>query len=292
MPPPSGSKHSIGADRSPAYVDALLSDHERGVAGAFMNLGHWSGTGVAPDAPYLTAQERMHDEVASLAPVTPSSIVLDVGCGVGGSLRRLASQGLGDRLVGVDRSQPVIAASIELFEPPAHPIQRIRADACHLPFPDGEFDVVLSIEAMMHFSTRRRFLSEAARVLRPGGALVASDLLIVEDVSDVGHASSAEVAEALDAGFGPWPEPEASVASIAEAAASSGLRCTVARDVTAHTRPSAFELPERAAWQGARAFDLTEPVQLFVELRRRDLIRVVYFRFEKVAGKAPGKAFW
>jgi SAM-dependent methyltransferase len=44
-----------------------------------------------------------------------------------------------------------------------------------LPYPDAGFELVLSIEAMSHYRQPARFLAEAARVLRPGGALIIAD---------------------------------------------------------------------------------------------------------------------
>ena len=51
------------------------------------------------------------------------------------------------------------------------------------PFPFPLLTLVLSIEAMFHFAARRRFFAEAARVLRPGGVLVASDIVLTPDGS-------------------------------------------------------------------------------------------------------------
>jgi SAM-dependent methyltransferase len=60
---------------------------------------------------------------------------------------------------------------------------RIRfeaGDACGMPFEDASFDVVLALECVFHFPSRNRFLSEARRVLRPGGRLSLSDFLPID----------------------------------------------------------------------------------------------------------------
>jgi ubiquinone/menaquinone biosynthesis C-methylase UbiE len=49
------------------------------------------------------------------------------------------------------------------------------ADAEDLPFADGRFDLVTCRIAAHHFPHPERFLSEAARVLRPGGLLLLQD---------------------------------------------------------------------------------------------------------------------
>lgn len=52
-----------------------------------------------------------------------------------------------------------------------------QADAADLPFPDSQFDVLLSAAMLHHVGTWEKALSEAVRVLRPGGQLIGYDLL-------------------------------------------------------------------------------------------------------------------
>jgi SAM-dependent methyltransferase len=59
-------------------------------------------------------------------------------------------------------------------------VEVVTGDATDLPWPDGTFDTVASFTMLHHVPTRRgqnAVLSEALRVLRPGGVLLASDSL-------------------------------------------------------------------------------------------------------------------
>jgi SAM-dependent methyltransferase len=59
-------------------------------------------------------------------------------------------------------------------------VEVVNGDATDLPWPDGTFDTVASFTMLHHVPTRRgqnAVLSEALRVLRPGGVLLASDSL-------------------------------------------------------------------------------------------------------------------
>ena len=60
-------------------------------------------------------------------------------------------------------------------------------DAARLGFPGEHFDAVMCVEAAFHFDTRTAFLSEAHRVLKPGGTLISTDMLFRAFMKPVGE---------------------------------------------------------------------------------------------------------
>jgi len=96
------------------------------------------------------------------------SRLLDVGCGTGHHLARYRR--LGFEVVGVDGSADMLAHARAAN--PDVPLQ--RADLQNLPFSDASFDVVLSIEVLRYLPEPALALREMARVLRPGGIVVAT----------------------------------------------------------------------------------------------------------------------
>jgi SAM-dependent methyltransferase len=90
---------------------------------------------------------------------------LEIGCGEGTNLARLARRGMP---VGIDR-YPAKAR----FAASAVPTARVAAaDATALPFRDGAFASVLIRDLLHHLPEPRRATAEAVRVLRPGGTLL------------------------------------------------------------------------------------------------------------------------
>lgn len=98
--------------------------------------------------------------------------VLDVGCGAGQELLPFAIV-LGAACVGVDVTPEVGHAGRELFaaHAPSASVNFARAAAESLPFDEGVFDVAVCRLALP-YTDNARALSELARVLRPGGALL------------------------------------------------------------------------------------------------------------------------
>lgn len=98
--------------------------------------------------------------------------VLDVGCGAGQELLPFAS-GLGALCAGADVTPEAGHAGRELFgsHAPGARVAFVRAAAESLPFAGGSFDVVICRLALP-YTDNARCLSELARVLRPGGALL------------------------------------------------------------------------------------------------------------------------
>ena len=99
----------------------------------------------------------------------PADRVLDIACGDGFGVRRLAPRVAG--IVGADLDAPSIARARELQS--ADNETYLVADATALPFAAGEFDAVLSMETFEHVP-QRPFLRELWRVVKPGGVLVLS----------------------------------------------------------------------------------------------------------------------
>ncbi len=102
-----------------------------------------------------------------------ANAVLDLGCGDGGDLQRLAALAPERaRLVGIDSSAKAIetaraaTAGDMRFEWHEHDVSR------GLPFADGAFDALFSLNLLECVPDKAALLAEMARVLRPGGAVV------------------------------------------------------------------------------------------------------------------------
>src|SRR3990172_5308886 len=92
----------------------------------------------------------------------PGWQVLDVGCGRGHLTMRL--QELGCDATGVDANPQAAAVAV------TSGIETMRAE--RLGFPDGTFDLVVSVHAIEHIPPLEQTLAEMARVLKPGGRLL------------------------------------------------------------------------------------------------------------------------
>jgi ubiquinone/menaquinone biosynthesis C-methylase UbiE len=105
--------------------------------------------------------------------------ILDYGCGYGRSLAELSAAGY-KNAVGIDFSEQMLArARLEVSDP-----RLIRNDGRRLPFKDNCFDVVLLFAVLTCIpdgKEQRIILAEAQRVLRTGGLLYMSDLLVNND---------------------------------------------------------------------------------------------------------------
>jgi len=101
-----------------------------------------------------------------------STRVLDIGCGHG-ALSLTLSESAGFDVVAMDILEARIAsvrAKKAARDPTAAArVQIVRADAESLPYRDESFDAVAATEVLEHLDEPGRMLSEAARVLRPGG---------------------------------------------------------------------------------------------------------------------------
>jgi ubiquinone/menaquinone biosynthesis C-methylase UbiE len=109
-----------------------------------------------------------------------SERVLDLGCGAGHAALRVAPNVA--EVVGVDVTPEMVAVATDLAVSRRVPNVRFdQADVSRLPFAEASFDTITSRQSAHHYSDLRRALSEAFRVLRPGGRFVIIDTVAPED---------------------------------------------------------------------------------------------------------------
>lgn len=96
--------------------------------------------------------------------------VLDVGCGAGVDLMRFARGGA--IATGVDISSSAIELARKNAGHQGLDVQLKVADAEHLPFADGTFDLVFAHGVIQYSSDTQRVIDECRRVLKPGGEAI------------------------------------------------------------------------------------------------------------------------
>lgn len=135
-------------------------------------LGRTSSVSDYDDAYYLRRQATPTlaaeiDAVTELLHARPCDSILEVGCGGGALLSRLADLGA-RQVVGLDWQR----TSVDLTRRRDLRAEMLRGDARTLPFPDQHFDKVVAQHLIEHFADSEAVLSEWRRVLRAKGSLI------------------------------------------------------------------------------------------------------------------------
>jgi SAM-dependent methyltransferase len=113
----------------------------------------------------------------ALQGVQPGGDVLELGAGSGAMAAEVLGTHPTVRLTATDVDPLMVDTARRRLEPFGDRAVARVADATALPFDDGSFDLVLSWVMLHHTVGWETALSEAVRVLRPGGSLVGYDLL-------------------------------------------------------------------------------------------------------------------
>ena len=183
---------------------------------------------------HSNALENLNRIVADLAEIRFDDLVLDAGCGVGGSAIWLAE----NRRANVVGMTPVLS---QLFRAKDSITKRGVADRVHVMcgdyaktgFRDESFDVVWAVESLCHAQLKADVYQEFYRILKPGGRLVIAEYM--RNGRPLSNANEELVRDWLTF----WAIPDIDTAAEHEAAAvRSGFTDIINRDVTDNVSPS------------------------------------------------------
>jgi SAM-dependent methyltransferase len=121
-------------------------------------------------------ERKVRTQAADLLEARPGDRVLEVACGPASNfpyvLPRIAPGGL---LFALDISPEMISAARRRLAGDSRNVELLYANGSYLPFADAGFDALLHIGTLNRFPDVPRALSEMARVVKPGGKVVAGD---------------------------------------------------------------------------------------------------------------------
>jgi arsenite methyltransferase len=181
----------------------------------------------ATDHPGGTA---LTDHALRRLALPPGSLVADVACGRGATLRLLATRGLLG--VGVDVEPRAVARAGR---------GAVVGDAHALPLPTGAGDAALCECSLSTFDDPARAAAELARVVRPGGGIAVTDVVLRRDLA------APEVVAAVDR-----LTTARTTGGYAELLDGAGLRVERVEDRAADARALARRVARRLALVGAR----------------------------------------
>jgi ubiquinone/menaquinone biosynthesis C-methylase UbiE len=118
--------------------------------------------------------------------------ILDVGCGGGRAVRKLAAMATVGKVYGVDHSPASVAFATKTNKKAvaAGQVSIIEGSVSRLPFPDRTFDLITAIETHFWWPDLAGDMRELLRMLKPGGTL-----LVIAEVYRGANTTTARLVE-------------------------------------------------------------------------------------------------
>lgn len=124
--------------------------------------------------------KRFREKVIELSEITPSSVVLDFGCGVGLLEEYLKGQLniTNGKITGADAGEELIKIAKTGFADDKR-FEFVVIDKCgNLPFPNNKFDIIISnlVFHLLNREQKEKVLKEFKRILKPEGHILLAEI--------------------------------------------------------------------------------------------------------------------
>lgn len=181
--------------------------------------------------------------LAEIGEIKSTDMVLDAGCGVGGSAIYLAKK-IGCKVTGITLSEKQVNTATE-FSKKRGVSNLVSFQAMNYTatsFADNSFDFVWAIESMQTATDKSDFLKEAKRILKPGGKIVIADCF-------KSYNYPFNESKLMRLMFNGWAVSDVlSVQEFTEKAEQAGFKLEKELDVTKEVYPSVVKFFFAAFW--------------------------------------------
>lgn len=178
------------------YYNLATDLYENGWGQSFHFCRFYPGEG------FYQAIARHEHFLASKIGIKPGSLVLDVGCGVGGPAREIC-RFTDANIIGLNNNDYQIARATKYAEQAglADKLKFVKGDFMQMGFEPNTFDYVYAIEATVHAPELTGVYSQIFKVLKPGGVFGVYEWLMTDDY-DEKNPKHREICHGIEVGDG------------------------------------------------------------------------------------------
>ncbi len=197
-----------------------------------MHFGYWDNTTKSHEE----SLAKMNEVCANIAGIKKTDLVLDAGCGVGGSSIWIAKN-IGARVIGITLVQKQLEFANKFAnERGVEDIVSFKVrDFTNTEFDDETFDVVWALESACYAVDKRSFLAESRRILKKGGRLMVADGFLKRDPDKLTASEMRDMKEWTSG----WAVPNlASIEQFRKYLVDLGFEDIKFKDITENVRPT------------------------------------------------------